>query len=72
MIYYDWERIYTGNSILGIQVLLDFFKKAKHSNTRIPWRCDWWLYKERHLVECFFLKLTYAAGNQHRHAASRC
>jgi transposase len=27
------------------------------SNTRIPWRCDWWLYKERHLVECFFLKL---------------
>ena len=19
--------------------------------------CDWWLYKERHLVECFFLKL---------------
>ena len=27
------------------------------SNTRVPWRCDWWLYKERHLVECFFLKL---------------
>ena len=20
-------------------------------------RCDWWLYKERHLVECFFQKL---------------
>lgn len=27
------------------------------SNTRIPWRCDWWLYKKRHLVERFFLKL---------------
>lgn len=19
--------------------------------------CGWWIYKERHLVECFFLKL---------------
>ena len=27
------------------------------SNERDPWRCDWWLYKERHLVEVFFLKL---------------
>lgn len=27
------------------------------SNTRNSWRCDWALYKERHLVECFFLKL---------------
>ena len=22
-------------------------------------RCDWWLYKERHLVECFFNKLQH-------------
>ena len=22
-----------------------------------PWFCDWWRYKERHLVEYFFLKL---------------
>ena len=22
-----------------------------------PWAVDWWLYKERHLVECFFNKL---------------
>lgn len=29
------------------------------SNTRNPWRCDWVLYKERHLVECFFLKLKH-------------
>ena len=27
------------------------------SNTVNPWDCDWWLYKERHLVECFFQKL---------------
>ena len=27
------------------------------SNERDPWYCDWWLYKERHLVENFFLKL---------------
>jgi len=27
------------------------------SNTRNPWPCDWWQYKERHLVECFFQKL---------------
>lgn len=22
-------------------------------------KCDWWLYKERHLVECFFNKLKH-------------
>ena len=27
------------------------------SNTKEPWPCDWWQYKERHLVECFFQKL---------------
>ena len=27
------------------------------SNILDPWECDWWLYKERHLVECFFQKL---------------
>lgn len=26
-------------------------------NTKEPWSVDWWLYKERHLVECFFNKL---------------
>ena len=24
------------------------------SNTKEPWACDYYLYKERHLVECFF------------------
>lgn len=27
------------------------------SNRLTPLRCDWWLYKERHLVECFFNRL---------------
>ena len=27
------------------------------SNSVDPWYCDWALYKERHLVECFFNKL---------------
>lgn len=26
-------------------------------NTKEPWECDYWLYKERHLVECFFQKI---------------
>ena len=29
------------------------------TNSVNPWRCDWWLYKERHLVECFFQKLKW-------------
>lgn len=35
-------------------------------NTKEPWTVDWWLYKERHLVECFFNKL-----KQFRHIATR-
>lgn len=29
------------------------------SNTKNPWSCDWWVYKERHLVECFFNKIKH-------------
>ncbi|WP_407919225.1 transposase [Domibacillus indicus] len=29
------------------------------SNTVDPWACDWWTYKERHSVECFFNKLKH-------------
>ena len=29
------------------------------SNISHPWPVDWWLYKERHLVECFFQKLKW-------------
>ncbi len=27
------------------------------SNIKSPWECDFFLYKERHLVECFFQKI---------------
>ncbi|AOY74548.1 Transposase DDE domain protein [Clostridium formicaceticum] len=29
------------------------------ANTRDPWKCDWWVYKERHLVEYFFNKIKH-------------
>ena len=29
------------------------------SNVSEPWPVDWWLYKERHLVKCFFQKLKW-------------
>lgn len=29
------------------------------SNVSDPWPVDWWLYIERHLVECFFQKLKW-------------
>ena len=29
------------------------------SNISEPWPVDWWLYKERHLIECFFQKLRW-------------
>ena len=28
-------------------------------NAKEPWEVDWYLYKERHLVECFFNKLKH-------------
>ena len=34
----------------------DFCIPPKQNDTD-PWYVDWWLYKERHLVENFFLKL---------------
>lgn len=48
----------------GTNEILDYIQRQDgdyvippKSNTRNPWRGDWVLYKERHLVECFFLKL---------------
>lgn len=52
------DKAYGTNEILDYIQLQDAdYAIPPKSNTRIPWRCDWWLYKERHLVECFFLKL---------------
>lgn len=28
-------------------------------NFKDPWETDWWLFKERHLIECFFNKLKH-------------
>ncbi len=36
------------------------------SNAKEPWPCDRWLYKKRHLVECFFQKI-----KQFRRVATR-
>lgn len=35
-------------------------------NVKNPWKVDWYLYKERHLIECFFNKL-----KQFRRVATR-
>ncbi|SCW83507.1 Transposase DDE domain-containing protein, partial [Paenibacillus tianmuensis] len=32
------------------------------SNTANPWECDFYQYKERHVVECFFNKLKQFRG----------
>lgn len=29
------------------------------SHVARQWECDWWQYKERHLVECFFQKIKW-------------
>ncbi|MGR5864108.1 transposase [Bacillus cereus] len=29
------------------------------SNAKTPWKVDWYLYKERHVVECFFNKIKH-------------
>ena len=57
----------------GTNEILDYIQKQDgdyviplKSNTRNPWRCDWVLYKERRLIECFLLKL-----KQFRRVATR-
>ena len=29
------------------------------ANRKVPRECNWWLYKERHVVECMFGKLKH-------------
>ncbi|QNV55915.1 hypothetical protein GMA19_03331 [Paenibacillus polymyxa E681] len=54
------DRGYDMNNILNLiqeQQATAVIPSRKH---RIVQRkCDWWLYKERHLVECFFNKLKH-------------
>jgi transposase len=42
------------------------------SNEKDPWDCDWYLYKERHLVECFFQKLKQFRGIATRFSKLAC
>lgn len=54
------DKAYGTNEILDyIQMQDADYVIPPKSNTRNPWRYDWVLYKERHLVECFFLKLKH-------------
>lgn len=61
------DKAYGTNEILDyIQQQDGDYAIPPKSNARTAWRCDWTLYKERHLVECFFLKL-----KQFRRVATR-
>lgn len=54
------DRGYDSNEILiyvegqGAQHII-----PPRSNRKTQRECDWWLYKERHLVECFFSKIKH-------------
>jgi transposase len=55
-----------GDKAYGTNEILDYIQRQDSectippkSNAVNPWRCDWTLYKERHLVECFFQKLKW-------------
>ena len=61
------DKAYGTNEILDyIESQDSQYTIPPKANTKVPWRCDWWTYKERHLVECFFLKL-----KQFRRVATR-
>jgi transposase len=54
------DRAYGTNEIRDFITLNDaVYTIPPKSNTQNPWECDWWLYKERHLVECFFQKIKW-------------
>ena len=51
---YDTDKIldYVGNH--GAVAVI-----PPKANRTVQRECDWWLYKERHLVECFFQKIKW-------------
>ena len=58
--------IVQGDKAFGSQEIQDYIAGRKATfaippkeNNPNPWECDWWQYKERHLVECFFNKLKH-------------
>ena len=55
-----------GDKAYGSKAIRDYLEENRvsyaippKSNTVEPWECDWWQYKERHLVERFFNKLKH-------------
>ena len=55
-----------GDKAYGAKVIRDFitlqggrYTIPPQSNVKQPWEYDEWLYKERHLVECFFQKIKW-------------
>ena len=60
------DSIVMGDKAYGAKDIRDYITEngatyviPPKSNTIDPWNCDWWQYKERHLVECFFNKLKH-------------
>jgi len=58
--------IFMGDKAYGSKDIRDFItaNEATYAippkeNAVNPWECDWWQYKERHLVECFFNKIKH-------------
>lgn len=56
--------IMMGDKAYGTKEIRDYItdREATYAippkaNNPEPWECDWWQYKERHSVECFFNKL---------------
>ncbi len=50
-----------GDKAYGSKKIRDYITEhgATYAIPPKPWVCDWWQYKERHLVECFFNKLKH-------------
>ena len=55
-----------GDKAYGTKEILAYIKEHRativippKSNAKAPWAVDYYLYKERHLVECFFQKIKW-------------
>jgi len=60
------ETAVLGDKAFGTNEILTYIRKnggevviPPKSNAANPWDCDFYRYKERHLVECFFNKLKH-------------
>ncbi len=60
------DSVVMGDKAYGSKEIRDYITEQgatyaipPKSNNPDPWDCDWWQYKERHLVECFFNKLKH-------------